>query len=133
MCASNQRGGLDDRGDRRSPWLCAHPALAVIVGGTIAAFRMPSAAVRSAVRHIASGVLFAALATDLLPDVMHGRMPVVTVLGFAACVAVMPGLKALNARWEDMRMWATGCACARASRTRSRWSGRWQQRCLGSL
>ena len=76
------------------------PAVALIVGGTVAAFRTPSAAVRSAVQHIASGVLFAALATELLPDVMHRRMPVVTVLGFAAGVAMMLGLKALTARWE---------------------------------
>ena len=60
----------------------------------------PSDTVRSAVQHIASGVLFAALATELMPDVMHRRMPVVTVLGFAAGVAVMLGLKALTSRWE---------------------------------
>lgn len=70
------------------------PALAVIVGGTMAAFRTPGDTVRSAVQHIASGVLFAALATELLPDVMHRRMAVITVLGFAAGVAVMLGLKA---------------------------------------
>ena len=62
------------------------PALAVINGGTVAA-------VRSAVQHLASGVLFAALATQLLPEVMHRRMPLVAVFGFVAGVAAMLGLK----------------------------------------
>lgn len=76
------------------------PALAVIIGGTVAAFRTPSAAVRSAFQHLASGVLFAALATELLPEVMHRRMPLVTLFGFVAGVAIMLGLKAATTRWE---------------------------------
>lgn len=77
------------------------PAMSVVVGGIVAAFKTPSAAVRSGVQHIAAGVLFAALATELLPDVMHRRLPVVTAAGFALGVAAMLLLKALTRRMES--------------------------------
>lgn len=71
------------------------PVAAVVVGGVAGAFRTPSPAVRSGVQHIAVGVLFAALATELLPDVIHGRMPLVSLIGFALGVAAMLLLKRL--------------------------------------
>ena len=77
------------------------PAAAVVVGGVAAAFRTPSPAVRSGVQHIAAGVLFAALATELLPDVVHRRMPFVTLIGFALGVAAMLLLKQLAGRMES--------------------------------
>lgn len=78
----------------------AVPAVAVILGGVIAAIRAPGPRVRSAVQHIAAGVLFAALATELLPDVVHRRLPWVTLPGFALGVLVMLSLKALSRRME---------------------------------
>ena len=69
------------------------PAAAVIAGGALAAYRTPSPAVRSAVQHIAAGVLFAALATELLPDVVHRRLPWVTLGGFALGVVAMLALR----------------------------------------
>ena len=78
----------------------AIPAAAVVVGGVVAAYRTPSPTVRSAVQHIAAGVLFAALATELLPDVIHRRMPWVTFVGFALGVVAMLLLKALAVRLE---------------------------------
>lgn len=78
----------------------AIPAAAVVVGGVVAAFRTPSPAVRSGVQHIAAGVLFAALATELLPDILHRRLPWVTLVGFGLGVAAMLLLKALAARME---------------------------------
>ena len=76
------------------------PALAVILGGMVAAVRTPSPAVRSGVQHIAAGVLFAALATELLPDVLHRRLLWVTLVGFALGVATMLLLKAGTAKME---------------------------------
>jgi ZIP family zinc transporter len=78
----------------------AIPAAAVIIGGILAAIRTPSPAMRSGVQHIAAGVLFAALATELLPDVLHRRMPLVTLGGFALGVVAMLVLKALTGRIE---------------------------------
>ncbi|MES2283873.1 MAG: transporter [Pseudomonadota bacterium] len=77
------------------------PAVAVVLGGMVAAFRTPSPAVRSGVQHIAAGVLFAALATELLPDVLHRRLPWVTLIGFTLGVAVMLMIKAATGKLED--------------------------------
>lgn len=77
------------------------PAAAVVVGGIVAAIRPPSPAVRSGVQHIAAGVLFAALATELLPDVVHRRLPWVTLGGFALGVVAMLVLKAFTQRMEE--------------------------------
>ncbi|WP_444763584.1 hypothetical protein [Roseateles sp.] len=77
----------------------AVPAAAVVLGGVAAAVRTPGARVQSAVQHIAAGVLFAALATELLPDVVHRRLPWVTLGGFALGVIAML-LKALARRLE---------------------------------
>lgn len=76
------------------------PAAAVVMGGVAAALRTPSPAVRSGVQHVAAGVLFAALATELLPEVVHRRMPWVTLIGFALGVAAMLLLKGLAGRME---------------------------------
>lgn len=76
------------------------PATAVVVGGVVASYRTPSPAVRSAVQHIAAGVLFAALATELLPDVIHRKLPWVTLVGFSLGVVAMLLLKALARRLE---------------------------------
>ncbi|MEE8616424.1 MAG: transporter, partial [Roseateles sp.] len=54
-----------------------------------------------AVQHVAAGVLFAALATELLPDVVHRRLPWVTLGGFALGVIAMLLLKALARRLEE--------------------------------
>lgn len=79
----------------------AVPAAAVVLGGVVAAVRTPGPKVQSAVQHIAAGVLFAALATELLPDVIHRRLPWVTLGGFALGVVAMLLLKALAKRLEE--------------------------------
>ena len=76
----------------------AFPALAVVVGGIVSAIRPPGVTARSAVQHFAAGVAFAALATELLPEVMHRRLPLYTICGFALGVVVMLALKALTDR-----------------------------------
>ena len=58
------------------------PVAATIAGGAIAAFRTPGPRLRSGVQHFAAGVVFAAVAVELLPDVVHERAPVAAVLAF---------------------------------------------------
>ncbi len=70
-----------------------YPALALAAGGSVALIRPPGASVRSAIQHFTAGVVFAALATELLPDLMHRRMPWVTLAGFILGVLVMLGIK----------------------------------------
>lgn len=74
------------------------PAIAVMVGGGVALIRSPGPAMRSAIQHFAAGVIFCVLATELLPDLLHRRMPLVTVIGFSLGVGAMLGLKYFAAR-----------------------------------
>ena len=69
------------------------PALSVFAGGALTLVRSPGKAVQSAVQHLAAGVIFCVLATELLPDLMHRHMPVWTVVGFSLGVATMLGVK----------------------------------------
>ncbi|MDZ4141555.1 MAG: ZIP family metal transporter [Methylotenera sp.] len=66
-----------------------YPAAAVMAGGGIALWRTMPPRLISAVQHFAAGVLFCALSTELLPDLVHRKMPWVTLLGFTLGVIVM--------------------------------------------
>lgn len=74
------------------------PVLAVLIGAIVAAWRRPRPKLTSAIQHLAAGVVFAAAATEILPDVMHGRAPLATLAGGTAGVVVMLGLKSLGER-----------------------------------
>lgn len=69
------------------------PVLATVAGGVIASFYTPGPYVRSAIQHFAAGVVFAAVATELLPDVLEEHALASTIIGFALGVIVMFGIK----------------------------------------
>jgi ZIP family zinc transporter len=69
--------------------------VAAMVGGVIAVFRPPGAQMESNVQHFAAGVVTAAVAAELLPDV-HERAPLVVVVGFGLGVAAMLGIHRLS-------------------------------------
>lgn len=71
-------------------------ALAVILGGVIAAVLQPGPRARSSLQHFAAGVVFSAVAVELLPDILHEREPVAAILGFAAGVGLMLAIRALT-------------------------------------
>ncbi len=75
----------------------AVPVLAAGVGASVAVIRRPSLGVTSAIQHFAAGVVFAAAAAEILPDVMHGRSAAATLIGGALGVVVMLALKRLEA------------------------------------
>ncbi len=72
------------------------PAATIILGGALAALRPPGAKVRSAVQHFAAGLVFAAVAVEILPGVMHERKPVAATIGFTIGVALMLLVKHLT-------------------------------------
>ncbi|MCS0588306.1 ZIP family metal transporter [Massilia norwichensis] len=78
----------------------AFPAVAIVVGSLIAAIREPGAGLRSGVQHFAAGTVFSVLAVELLPDLMHRRMPWPTLIGFSLGVALMLTLKWIGDRAE---------------------------------
>jgi len=71
--------------------------VAALVGGVIAVYRAPGPQMESNVQHFAAGVVFAAVAAELLPD-LHDRSPEVVVGGFAAGVVAMLGIHELSKR-----------------------------------
>ncbi len=77
------------------------PVAATIIGGSIAAVRPPSARVRSMVQHFAAGVVFAATAGEILPELLHAHSPVPTLIGFAIGVALMLLVKELTHHAEE--------------------------------
>jgi zinc transporter, ZIP family len=75
------------------------PVAAAAVAGLIAATVRPGEKVTSGVQHFAAGVVFAAAAVELLPQVLH-QNPWVAIVGFAAGIVVMFGMRALSERLE---------------------------------
>ena len=74
------------------------PVAAAIIGAVISALRPPGAMVTAAVQHFAAGVVFAAAAGELMPDLMHRQSVAGTIIGGAAGVVVMLFIKAAGAR-----------------------------------
>lgn len=75
------------------------PVVAVLLGSLLAVVRRPGEALVSAMQHLAAGVVFAAAATEILPQVLHQASPAATLLGGGLGVAVMLGLKQIEERF----------------------------------
>jgi len=73
---------------------------AAMVGGVIAVSRPPGPQMESNVQHFAAGVVTAAVAAELLPDI-HESAPTVVVVGFALGVATMLGIHRLSTFVEN--------------------------------
>lgn len=74
------------------------PVAAVLLGSLFAVSRRPSEGLVSAMQHLAAGVVFAAAAVEILPQVMHQASPLATFIGGALGIAVMLSLKAVEGR-----------------------------------
>ena len=77
------------------------PAATIIGGGALATIRPPGPKVRSGVQHFAAGLVFAAVAVEILPGMMHERKPVAAFIGFTLGVALMLLVKHLTERMEQ--------------------------------
>lgn len=72
------------------------PAVAVVLGAAVAVWRRPSPAFASAIQHFAAGVVFAAAAGELLPDIKHRQSVWAVILGGAAGIVLMLLIKRLG-------------------------------------
>ncbi|MBN9560377.1 MAG: transporter [Alphaproteobacteria bacterium] len=70
----------------------------MIIGASVAAVRTPGPAVTSAIQHFAAGVVFAAAASEILPDLKHAGSVLAIVIGGAAGLATMLTVKSLSSR-----------------------------------
>jgi len=76
------------------------PGVAMALAGLWATLRPPNKKWRSALMHFAAGVVFAVVAVELLPDLVHEHSVLATVLGFALGTAAMLGVRALSETTE---------------------------------
>lgn len=76
------------------------PVAAVLIGAVAAVLRKPSPKLVSAVQHLAAGVVFAAAAAEILPQVKHGGSVWATLIGGVLGVVVMLSIKSLESRWQ---------------------------------
>lgn len=76
------------------------PVAAVLIGAVAAVWRKPGPKLVSAVQHLAAGVVFAAAAAEILPQVKHGESVWATLIGGTLGVVVMLSIKSLESRWK---------------------------------
>jgi ZIP family zinc transporter len=62
-------------------------------GAGVAAYRPPTATVRSYIQHVAAGFVFAAVGVEVLPDVLSRGLPLAAAFGFALGVAAMLAIR----------------------------------------
>lgn len=81
--------------------LVSFPVAAAIIGSVVSVLRPPGPKLTSAVQHFAAGVVLAALAGEILPDLRHEGNLGWAVAGFAGGTAVMLTLGALGRKLES--------------------------------
>ncbi len=78
------------------------PVAAATMGAIAAAVRPPGRKLTSALQHAAAGVVFAAVALELIPEI-RGQSPWVAIVGFAGGIAAMSALSAVTRSLEQRR------------------------------
>ena len=78
----------------------AVPVSAVLIGAILAVWRRPGPALVSAIQHLAAGVVFAAAAVEILPQIMHTGSVFATFFGGTLGVAAMLSVKSLEKRFQ---------------------------------
>lgn len=84
------------------------PALGMIIGGVIASIYQPTDKLTSATQHFAAGVVFAAVAKELLPKLGADNAPIALVIGFSLGVISMLLLKTFSNNLTEREEKATG-------------------------
>lgn len=74
------------------------PAAAAILGAAVAVNLRPGPVLVSAIQHFAAGVVFAAAAGEILPDLKHAGSIWATLIGGGLGVAAMLGVRSLEHR-----------------------------------
>ena len=74
------------------------PAAAAVLGAAVAVNLRPGPVLVSAIQHFAAGVVFAAAAGEILPDLKHAGSAWATLIGGGIGVAAMLGIRMLEKR-----------------------------------
>ncbi|WP_099025467.1 ZIP family metal transporter [Mycolicibacterium palauense] len=81
--------------------LVVFPVLAGAIGGVIAVVRTPSAAVVGGVQHLAAGIVMAAVAGEVLPELRDAGPLWLIAVGFFAAVALLLALSRFEGHGPD--------------------------------
>ncbi|MBE7197700.1 MAG: transporter [Parafilimonas terrae] len=76
------------------------PAAAAVVGAAVAVNAKPGPLLVSAIQHFAAGVVFAAAAGEILPDLKHANSVWATLAGGGLGVAAMLGVRTMERRMK---------------------------------
>lgn len=97
--------------------LVSFPVAAGAVGSSVAAMRRPGPRLVSGIQHFAAGVVIAALAGELLPDLRHEGNLGWAVGGFTTGVALVLSLAAYGRRLDDRQDLPANSSENRSART----------------
>jgi ZIP family zinc transporter len=81
--------------------LVVFPVLAGMIGGAVAVARTPPATLVGGVQHFAAGVVMAAVAGEVLPDLRAKGSLSLIIVGFCAGVAVLVAMRQFEGDDED--------------------------------
>jgi len=73
------------------------------VSGVLALFFPPRRLIQCYLQHFAAGVVFAAVAVEVLPEVLHRKAPLAAAVGFTAGVALMLAVRAISQKIEGRK------------------------------
>lgn len=76
------------------PWAC------LFVGAMIARYKAPNDSLLAGLQHLAAGVVFAAAATEILPDLQHGGDIFAILLGGGIGLLTMFGVKSFGEKFS---------------------------------
>ncbi len=79
------------------------PTLFMFLGGIAALVRQPGPKLTSATQHFAAGVVFSAVAVELLPQIIEKRMPISLSIGFLLGLSLMIFIKFITGRIENIK------------------------------
>ncbi len=83
------------------------PAAAMVVGAAAGLWKQPGPQLRSGLQHLAAGIIFAAVAIELVPPLLAGPSWVAMAIGFALGVVVMLGIRTVAGE-KDSEVGAAG-------------------------
>lgn len=78
------------------PYLVA-PSIVLISVSLIATWWMPNYKISSALQHLAAGIIFATVATELVPELLQSSSVIMMLIGYGAGMLLILCLRALDA------------------------------------
>ena len=82
-------------------WWSLLPVAATLCGVLVAATRTPGRQLTSALQHLAAGIIFAAVATEIVPEMLAGGELLAVLTGFSLGVCLMFGVRVATQQDEQ--------------------------------